>query len=360
MTIVVNDVFKKALFQSAELFGYYNIAKRRRKGATVLCYHGVEEIISDQSVQYIQTPLRLFEKQLKYLRKHFEFISIDYLSDCLTNGYTLHPSQILITFDDGYKNNLVTAAPLLRGYDIPFTVFVTTNNVDKGIRFPAYFLHVGIFYTSRDFFHCKSINKKYDISTSERRRLANEDLLKRMKTSPQTEVNTLLDELFHLMPAGRWDEMNNVFRSEEPLNWADLKKMKNMGVTIASHCHDHAILHELQVREEIEYQLRTSKTLLEKHLGECKYFAYPNGRVDDISLSAVDEVVKCKFRMAFTTIPGRVENDSCPFILPRISGGVNLETLKFYLYSGISYKDKYNRFVNRFDLYDNRRQVKLH
>jgi hypothetical protein len=223
---VVRNAVKKAVLRSAEYLGYYNIAKRRRKGATVLCYHGVEENIYDNRVQYLQTPLRVFEQQIQYLRTNFEIISVDYLYDCLKHDYKLHPSQLVITFDDGYKNNFEIATPFLRGYDIPFTVFVSTSNVCNGTRFPAYYVHAGIFYTSKDFFECKSINRKYDISTPEKRSLANGDLLKRMKTSSQEQVAALVEELARLLPPDRWDEVNGIFCSEEPLNWSAATTMK--------------------------------------------------------------------------------------------------------------------------------------
>ena len=141
-------LIKKCIFKCAQFPGIYAVAKKQRRGATALFYHGVEDKIVDPKIQAkMHIPLSQFEKQIKYVQKHFEIISLGFLYECLSNGYKIQPSQVLITFDDGYKNNLTVAAPFLKSHNVPFSVFISTKHIDEGIRFPTYYLRAGIFYT---------------------------------------------------------------------------------------------------------------------------------------------------------------------------------------------------------------------
>jgi peptidoglycan/xylan/chitin deacetylase (PgdA/CDA1 family) len=81
----------------------------------VLCYHGiVGEDRPDERFLYRNTiSCRQFAVQLEFLRRHFHPISLADLIDCLQRRVLLHPRSVLVTFDDGYRNNLTNAAPLL-------------------------------------------------------------------------------------------------------------------------------------------------------------------------------------------------------------------------------------------------------
>jgi peptidoglycan/xylan/chitin deacetylase (PgdA/CDA1 family) len=77
--------------------------------------------------------IKSFKEQIRVLSedKEIEIISLNsltYHSLWNRNGVKL---KIAITFDDGYKDNLYVAAPILAEYGSPFTVFITTKFVDN-------------------------------------------------------------------------------------------------------------------------------------------------------------------------------------------------------------------------------------
>jgi hypothetical protein len=90
-----------------------------------------------------------------------------------------------------------------------------------------------------------------------------------------------------------------------------------------------------------------SKDLIQNNIGDCEYFAYPNGGMNDISPAAVREVMNCKYRLGFTTVRGQIEDSSNIYILPRICACENLDRFKFHLYSNLRYRDEYNRFMSK-------------
>jgi len=98
--------------------------------AAILLYHRIADVRSDPWTLAV-TPTR-FAEQLKLLRQRVAVLSLSELLSGLRDG-TLPERSVAVTFDDGYKDNLKTARPLLEQYDVPATFFVTTS-ILKGSR----------------------------------------------------------------------------------------------------------------------------------------------------------------------------------------------------------------------------------
>ena len=284
----------------------------------MLYYHGVEESLVDREVQQVQMPLAVFERQIVFLRQHREVISTDDLHASLVNGHRLDPRQVVLTFDDGYKNNLQFAAPLLRSLNLPFTLFVSTRHISEQKRFPLYYIRTGILYTDRPYIHLRSIKRSFDLRTRETRVLASATVAEIAKSAPIGIVDALTAECMEQLSSGRRAELDAKFMSEEPMNWDDVRAVARLGATVGSHCHDHCILHERQNPEQIRRQLDESKAAIEKNVGPCKYLAYPNGRAQDISGFAYATTKAAQFSMAFSTIHGEVIQEVDRLLAPRI------------------------------------------
>lgn len=342
---------KSCIFKGANIPGIYNLTKKLKRGALVLLYHGIESEIIDARVQGLHLPFRMFEKQIQYLRRNFEIISLDYLYDCLANGYKIDSSQILITFDDGYKSTINIVAPYLRSFKIPFSVFISTNHITEGYRFPTYYLRVAIFYSERKNIDISTIRKKIDISTLEGSIYAKNTIESLLKTAPHQVATSIVKDLINSIPNNKWLEINNIFSSDEPMNWSDVKNLHNIGVTVGSHCHDHFILHSNQSKSEMNIQLKTSKDLIEKNLGECKYFAYPNGRKEHISFDSMMSVRKNKYFLGFTVCRGEIENSSNPYFLPRVGASEDLDHFKFIINTSFRYNWQFRKYSLKLDEY---------
>jgi peptidoglycan/xylan/chitin deacetylase (PgdA/CDA1 family) len=338
----------KLMMETAEITGMYDFWRKRKIGATALFYHGVENRLTDRRVQTVHIPFVEFENHIHYLRRNYEIVSMDYFYDCISNSYKMNPAEIILTFDDGFKNNLNVVMPFLKAYNIPFTVFICTNHIDTGKRFPTYYLHASLFYTDRKFIEFKSINRNFDISTDEKRRMADKILLNILKTISQDKVIILVKELIELIPEQRWMELDNEFSSDEPMNWEDVQKLHESGVIVGSHCHDHCILHSNQSLEEVEHQLKASKELIENKLGISRYFSYPNGALQDISFQSMKLVRESGYLLGFSTILGEIDGTMNQHILPRVGGEKDLEVLKFDLNMGFRYRYVYQELSLKF------------
>ena len=74
-----------------------------------------------------------FEEHLDVLRRHRNVVSMAELHRRVLAG-DVAPGTVAVTFDDGYVDNLLAAEPLLRQYDVPATVFVSSGYTDRGVR----------------------------------------------------------------------------------------------------------------------------------------------------------------------------------------------------------------------------------
>lgn len=101
------------------------IGESPRTGLRILMYHAIGTLIEgDVRSLYNMTPA-LFEMHVHFLRKRYKDQIVPLVSPEL-KGDSL---GIALTFDDGYRDNLSVAAPLLVELGIPFTVFVCTGAV---------------------------------------------------------------------------------------------------------------------------------------------------------------------------------------------------------------------------------------
>lgn len=76
-----------------------------------------------------------FECQIDWMAKRFEFVSLDELQRRMQDRSSCR-AAVAITFDDGYRENLDFALPLLLKLRIPVTYYVTAANVLSGEPFP--------------------------------------------------------------------------------------------------------------------------------------------------------------------------------------------------------------------------------
>ncbi len=100
----------------------------------ILMYHRVVEL--SRYDQLAVTPAR-FDDQMAYLAQHARVISLAQAVTELRSGQVLKPG-VVITFDDGYRDNLVHALPILQKYRLPATIFVTSTFCEQSQRHPRY------------------------------------------------------------------------------------------------------------------------------------------------------------------------------------------------------------------------------
>jgi peptidoglycan/xylan/chitin deacetylase (PgdA/CDA1 family) len=103
----------------------------------ILMYHHIDTLEHTSPTDKIGIDLRVspnvFEDQLKYLRDHdFTSITSQEFGDYLDGNFKLPNKPILLTFDDGYKDNFTNALPLLKKYGFKGDFAIITSVVGTG------------------------------------------------------------------------------------------------------------------------------------------------------------------------------------------------------------------------------------
>jgi peptidoglycan/xylan/chitin deacetylase (PgdA/CDA1 family) len=92
---------------------------------SILVYHTIDKADGPAACAETISP-EWFERQLRWLSRRRRVVS---LKETLTRS--LKESLVAITFDDGYRDNLITALPILEKYSLPMTLFVAAGFVDR-------------------------------------------------------------------------------------------------------------------------------------------------------------------------------------------------------------------------------------
>jgi len=103
------------------------LGRQKDKGFRILMYHAIGTAIKDDYNGMYNITASLFEYHMQLLASNYKKHLIQ-LNDCIVNKPEFN---IAITFDDGYKDNLLIAAPILKKYNIPFSIFIITNEVKR-------------------------------------------------------------------------------------------------------------------------------------------------------------------------------------------------------------------------------------
>ena len=93
----------------------------------ILMYHAVAENPTAATLRLSVTP-RSFDEQVGFLvGRGFTGMTFSDLAEAFETGQALPQRPVVLTFDDGYADFAQTASPILRRYDFPATVFVTSG-----------------------------------------------------------------------------------------------------------------------------------------------------------------------------------------------------------------------------------------
>ena len=104
--------------------------KGRRARLAVFCYH---HVLQDKDPLRPNEPdQEEFENDIRLLNRVFTVLPLSEAITRLTDG-TLPARSACVTFDDGYENNYLLAVPILKRTNVPATIFVAGDAIDRGV-----------------------------------------------------------------------------------------------------------------------------------------------------------------------------------------------------------------------------------
>lgn len=97
----------------------------------IFVYHNIIDDDLEIQYDYMQTKESTFEEQINGLKAvGYHFINYEDLVEYKNGQKPLYKKSCIITFDDGYEGVYENAYPIAQKYDIPFTIFIITNNME--------------------------------------------------------------------------------------------------------------------------------------------------------------------------------------------------------------------------------------
>ena len=237
-------------------------------------------------------PTLRFTEQMEFLAKNHHVVSIDGLVEHLEGDSNRF--VVAVTFDDGYKDNLVHALPILEKYNIPVMIYITT-------RFPEGDTWMW-WYEIWDYL--KEI-KVLEVSYSDKLRKWDVENLKQ-KINCFSELS---DWIMNLSGKGQEEMAENLTKTQERkqyphlcLNWDEVKILdQHPLVSIGAHTHSHLNLKQL-TEEDVFSEMSHCKVLLEEQLEHSiEHFAYPFGSANEADMREFKLASRCGFRSAVTT-----------------------------------------------------------
>lgn len=127
---------KEVLYRTGGLGALHR--RRNRETLSVLMFHRV--IDPDAPAWQGANPLftmstRFFEQLLRLIKRHYTPVGLETVARARRGEAVLPPRALLVTFDDGWADNVEFAAPLLRQAEVPAVFFVATGAVKSGEAF---------------------------------------------------------------------------------------------------------------------------------------------------------------------------------------------------------------------------------
>lgn len=281
--------------------GISAVMARRQGCARILMYHGVSP---DNAAA--------MEAQLRYLARNFRIVSLPMMADRLEKDGTAGANELVLTFDDGLRNNLTVVYPILRRLQVPAAFFVCPGLIDSGK------------WLWNHEMRCRLQALESEARTELRRALLSPDAsvegivewMKTLKPPPRQRVEELIRTATpDFRPAAAQSQAYDI------MDWNDLLGLDSSLITVGSHSFTHPILTTLTAGG-IEFELSESRRCLEKKLGRAvDFFCYPNGSYD----ARVYRAVKNNYRAAVTTETGVLSRQGeCDLHrLPRIPSAEN-------------------------------------
>jgi peptidoglycan/xylan/chitin deacetylase (PgdA/CDA1 family) len=286
---------------------------------TVLAYHRVADPGDPGFGGYCRnvsaTP-EAFREQMDYAAAHFHPVSLEQVAAALDGGPRLPVHPLLVTFDDGYRDNLTAALPVLRERGIPMALFLATGFVGRECPFPWDLAAWCFRHTARSGAKLPVVGERSWATTGQREEIVGcwLEALKRVPEAAREEAMAALPECLGVeVPTGAFSGLC--------LSWGEVRAMAAEGVAFGAHTERHPILTRVPA-ERARGELAGSKQCLEDELGTpVTAFAYPNGGRGDLDASTARLLAETGFRLGFTLLPGPERWRSArrsPFTLRRV------------------------------------------
>lgn len=276
-------------------------------GLTVLLYHRIANpaAVADLDPDLIDATPGEFARQLDLFQRHLVPVGLGAVLAAARGGPPLPPNAMLVTFDDGYRDNFENALPILASRGIPAVFFVSTDHVSQRKLF--WWESISLFVRKAKGARLEvryPARATLDIATAEARRRVTRQLVEVVKLHFALDVDHFLSELATSCGL-RWTAADDRrYADASIMTWDEVMALHRAGMAIGSHTCTHRVLQSL-VPVELDRELGESRRELERRLdAPVRAIAYPVGRPIAHLATVREAVRRAGYDAGFTTTPG--------------------------------------------------------
>ena len=277
LSIFYFTIAKVGVFQ---LFYWLN---RRKK--IVLTYHNIipDHLFDDTPQLGVSHSERIFENHIRFIKRRF---------DSKIN------ERVLITFDDGYKNQCEIAAKILQKNKLSATYFVSFKLLVDGSPLIIDQVMQWVSYVPAGSYQI--LDNLYYITDDNRHHVGSLLYVKLLKNYPLWDViENSLNQAYRFDALKIDSELKRL--RFEPITPEDLVALKTAGHRVAAHSWDHRPLSTLPLEQQRK-DFSLSKKYADQYCNSSLY-SYPYGGKDEVSPETASLCAEYGFTAGYMNTP---------------------------------------------------------
>lgn len=281
----IKKIIKKNINNSfQQLFIKYSF----RKKIIVINFHKITNKINDYNEIGTKIHLSSFKNTISFLNNNFQIITPDEFENHNFKFYKNEKIKILLTFDDGYKDNFDNALPILKEHNNKAIFFISPKYISSDTKIWDEAL---LDYFKNKLQKMSNFNfEKFSIN----------------KNNISKKIFSVINYL-KFFSAEERDfilERNNFFKyeslhSDTCMTWNQVNELLNSGMTIGSHGYSHTSLRNLK-RENLLSEINKSKIAIEENTKTlCSFFSLPYGSKNDYNKYVIQNLISSNYKKCF-------------------------------------------------------------
>ncbi len=242
---------------------------------------------------------------------------MDEIAEKLSEAENFSSPSIAITIDDGYLSNYTLAYPILKSYNIPATIYLTTSLIGTNKALWVDDLQDMLFATKeREIFFPDVLGDEVlDISSQLDKQNASFKLFSIMQYLDHRKKIQALDSLKRILCL---QDDNYYCADRKMLNWDEVTEMAENNICFGAHTATHPTLSMMDF-SAAQQEIVVSIKKIEQEVGKkVSHFAIPNGKNEDFNGDLKHYCRHLGLETVVSTEPGLVSSQSDLYFLKRI------------------------------------------
>ncbi|MEE9391392.1 MAG: polysaccharide deacetylase family protein [Planctomycetota bacterium] len=245
---------------------------------------------------------------MRFLSRHRSVITVDELAEAVANRRPISGNSVILTFDDGYLDNLTVVAPILAKYGLPAILYLCTGYVARGENQWSDRLYTALRNRTIDHVSLPGL-PVVDLRDAQQRGFFNRSLGEHLIRNAGDRSDLLSEVERQLAPKNE--------RRRLTLQWDEVRQLKSQfpQFELGIHTSDHVDLTAVEESCALE-EISKSASEFKAELGYApRHFSYPYGRRTESVTRRLGElgVVSAVGESGVVSI-----ESSDPFALPRL------------------------------------------